>query len=169
MAELHLYGKDAGRGDGGSMVRFLQALLTPTCAPRVKFHGHVSRAELEPAIATARVCVFPSIVESFGLAPVEAMALGCPTIFSERCAGPEIIEHGQSGLLVDPLQADQIAAAIVRVLSDTRFAQSCGQSGWKRAWDLFSIDAVLPRLEAYYFSSISAFHGRQRSDPEYSL
>src|SRR5262249_26549569 len=92
-AELHLYGKDTNSANGGSMRRHLESLVPPESRSRVFFHGHVPRQELDDALATARVSVFPSFAEAFGLAPVDAMAAACPTIFTERCAGPEIIQH----------------------------------------------------------------------------
>jgi glycogen synthase len=157
-AELHLYGKDTTDTSGRSMRDRLLSLLSPGL--RVTFHGHVPRAELDAAVASARVCVFPSIGEAFGLAPVDAMATGCPTIFSNRCAGPEIIEHGRSGLLIDPERPEEIAAALVQLLTDDRTAASFAQEGWKRVREKFSVEALLPSYEAYYRQCLEEFSER---------
>ena len=71
-------------------------------APSVRFHGAVPHPVVLSALASARVAVFPSFAEAFGLAPLEAMAHACPTIFSRRGSGPELICDGRDGLLVDP-------------------------------------------------------------------
>ena len=156
-AELHLYGKDTTTRNGQSMREVLQSLLTPDL--RVTFHGHVPRAELDSALASARVCVLPSIGEAFGLAPVDAMASGCPTIFSSRCAGPEIIENGRSGLLIDPDRPSEIRDAILKVLLDDDAAAKYAEEGWKRARNLFSVEALLPQLESYYQQCVETFPG----------
>ena len=159
-AELHLYGKNTMRLDGGSMQDHLINLLPSNCRERVIFHGHVPRPDLDTAIAAARTCVFPSLSEAFGLAPVDAMAAGCPTIFGKACAGPEIIEHGRSGLLVDGLKPEEISAAILRFLREDKFADSCAHAGWQRARDLFSVEALVPRFEAHYAECIRDFGSR---------
>lgn len=84
----------------------------------IHFHGHVERAELVAALQRAGLDVFPSSAEAFALAPLEAMAYGCPTIYSQRGSGPELIENGRDGLLIEPDQPHEIAGAIVRVLTD---------------------------------------------------
>jgi glycosyltransferase involved in cell wall biosynthesis len=150
-----LYGKDTTDETGRSMREYLLTLLSPDL--RVTLHGHVPRAELDAAIASARVAVFPSIGEAFGLAPVDAMASGCPTIFSHRCAGPEIIEHGRSGLLIDPDRPTEITEAILKVLLDDDAAAKYAEEGWKRVRDLFSVEALLPQLESYYEHCVEAF------------
>jgi glycosyltransferase involved in cell wall biosynthesis len=150
-----LYGKDTTDEAGRSVWQYLLSLLSPEL--RVTFHGHVPRAELDAAIASARVSVFPSIGEAFGLAPVEAMASGCPTIFSHRCAGPEIIEDGRSGLLIDPDRPSEIAGAVLKVLLDDDAAARYAEEGWKRARQLFSVEALLPQLECYYQQCVNGF------------
>jgi glycosyltransferase involved in cell wall biosynthesis len=162
-AELHLYGKDTAHPPAASMREYLEQLLPVNCRRQVIFHGHVPPPIIDIAIAAARVSVFPSMAETFGLAPVEAMATGCPTIFGKGCAGSEIIEDGRSGLLIDPLKPNEISAAILRFLKDDALADSCGLAGWRRARDLFSIDALVPRFEAYYAECMSDFNSCRRS------
>ena len=55
----------------------------------------------------ARVIVLPSYAEGFSLTPLHAMAAGCPTVYTSRGSGPEVIEDGRDGLLIDPDDAGQ--------------------------------------------------------------
>lgn len=159
-AELHLYGRDGLTRDGGSMRSFLASRRGATAAQRVHFHGHVPRAEVTRALQRARVAVFPSRAEAFALAPMEAMACGCPTIYSRRTSGSELVRHGKDGLLIDPDDPDAIAAAIVRLLGDPAFAERLGEEGRRRVARDLSIEALLPKNVAFYRDCLARFGGR---------
>jgi glycosyltransferase involved in cell wall biosynthesis len=76
-------------------------------------------ALLAQAYQGATALVYPSVYEGFGLPPIEAMAYGCPVISSNTSSMPEVI--GSAAESFDPLQIDEISAAIERVVySDTR-------------------------------------------------
>ena len=64
----------------------------------------------------ARVFVYPSLYEGFGLPPLEAMACGVPVVVSNAASLPEVV--GEAGLLVEPTDARALAAAIRRVLAE---------------------------------------------------
>ena len=157
-AELHVYGKDRPTRNGGSMIDLLRSKLSGVAVSRAFFHGHVSRERVYAALRTARVAVFPSYAEAFGLAPVESMACGCPTIFTTRTAGPEVIQHGRDGLLVEPDQPCQIAASILRVLRDDALAKELGAAGYQTVLQKFTIDVLLPQNIAFYEETIQRFH-----------
>lgn len=82
----------------------------------VRFPGHVSDEELIALYQMATCLVFPSLYEGFGLPVLEAMTAGCPVITSTTSSLPEVA--GPAGLLVDPLNAEEIALAMRRVLQD---------------------------------------------------
>ena len=128
-ATLHVYGKDGVTSEGTSMKEMLLSHLDPSEQATVRFHGHTPRSELLGALQHASVGVFPSYAESFGLAPAESMAAACPTIYSSRGCGGELVRNEQDGLLIDPDHPDQIADAIVRLLEDQSFARELGQAG----------------------------------------
>ncbi len=159
-AELHLYGRDGLTRDGASMRRFLASRLGATAAQRVHFHGHVPRAEVARALQRARVAVFPSQAEAFALAPMEAMACGCPMIYSRRTSGPELVRHDEDGLLIDPDDPDAIAAAIVRLLDDPALAERLGEAGRRRVARDLAIEVLLPKNEAFYHDCLARFAGR---------
>jgi len=82
----------------------------------VRFPGYVSDEELIALYQMATCLVFPSLYEGFGLPVLEAMTAGCPVITSTTSALPEVA--GNAALLVDPLNARGIAAALQQVLQD---------------------------------------------------
>jgi len=160
-AELHLFGRDGLTRTGASMRSFLASQLGATPENRVHFHGHVTRTELDLVFQAARVAVFPSRAEAFALAPMEAMAAGCPTVFSRRTSGPELVRDEENGLLINPDDPGAISAAIVRVLGDAALARRLGAAGRRHVETHFAIAVLRPVNEAYYRDCIARFaHAR---------
>ena len=156
-AELHLFGRDGLTPAGTSMREFLAAHAGATEANRVHLHGHVSHVELHRALRAARVAVFPSFVEAFALAPMEAMACGCPTIYSRRTSGAELIRHEETGLLIEPDDPIAIADAIVRVLGDATLASRLGAAGRREVETRFAVGVLLRENEAFYRACLARF------------
>jgi glycosyltransferase involved in cell wall biosynthesis len=100
------------------------------------------------------VMCLPSHREPFGLVYVEAALAGKPVIACDAGGAPEIIEHGQTGLLVPPPAADSnvaaIADAIVQLLDDRWSAAAMGSRGRERALARFGWSNYLSRLNALY-------------------
>jgi glycosyltransferase involved in cell wall biosynthesis/GT2 family glycosyltransferase len=149
-AELHLLGKDGRTDAGDSMQSFLQLQLDASTAPSVVLHGHVGREAVLKQLRESRVAVFPSYSEAFALAPIEAMGCGCPTIYSRRSSGPELIRDGQDGLLIDPDRPQEIAQAIVRVLTDDKLAAALSAGGAHRVRERFSLETLVKENEEFY-------------------
>ena len=78
--------------------------------------GFVPQRELAALYAAARVFVYPSLMEGFGLPVLEAMAQGTPVVTSAGTATEEVCADRAS--VVDPLDADALAAAIDAVVAD---------------------------------------------------
>jgi glycosyltransferase involved in cell wall biosynthesis len=86
--------------------------------PGVWLAGRMSDAELAWLLNGARALVFPSLYEGFGLPIVEAQALGCPVIASDRASIPEVA--GAGALYFDPLQPLQAVDLLLGLDSATR-------------------------------------------------
>ncbi|WP_138496625.1 glycosyltransferase family 4 protein [Paenibacillus pinistramenti] len=72
--------------------------------------------------------------EAFGLVNLEAMASGVPVIAARTGGIPEIIEHGHTGILIDPEElSDGLGAAIEKILGDPELAVSMGIAGYEAA------------------------------------
>ncbi len=114
---------------------------------RVHFLGRVSDEELVWLYNGARLLVLPSFYEGFGLPPLEAMACGCPVVVSNVSSLPEVV--GDAGLLVDPQDADALAVAIWRLLSDAALREEMVAKGLKRAACFSWTRAARETLELY--------------------
>ncbi|MDX1979545.1 MAG: glycosyltransferase family 4 protein [Bryobacteraceae bacterium] len=155
-AELHVYGKDAAF-QGGSMQEHLKSLLPAAAASSVIFHGHVTRQQVAEAFRSCRAAVFPSFSEAFSLVPLEAMAEGCPVIFSKRHSGPELITPESDGLLVEPSNPSEISRAIVRLLEDGELAGRFGQAGSRMIRSRFSREALIRQHESFFETCMSNY------------
>jgi len=156
-AVLHVYGKDSIGPYGRQMSEEMRDAAGADAARSIVFHGHVPWEELSTALDQARVAVFPSFSEAFSLAPLEAMAGGCPTISTKRASGPEMIEDGRDGLLVDPAAPDDIARAIISLLSNDVLSRAVGRGGYERVRRDFSIEDLTKVNEEYYRECIRSF------------
>lgn len=97
----------------------------------VQHIGYVDPLRRRKLYDGARLLVLPSFDEGFGLPVLEAMTVGVPVVAADRGALPEVL--GGAGLLVDPEDADQLASAIERLLTDDTAAAQCAARGVARS------------------------------------
>ena len=155
-AKLHVLGKD-GRYDDISMKTHLQKILGKN-KDSVIFHGHKNSNEVYDFFSKSYLAIFPSFIEAFSLVPLEAMANGCPTIFTKLTSGPEAIEDGVDGLLVDPYNVNEITDAIIRVLSDDELAEKLSVNGYNRVNRDFNIQQTVEENESFYLKCINEYN-----------
>jgi glycosyltransferase involved in cell wall biosynthesis len=129
-ARLHVAGKDVRKGASGEALSAeLWKSLPPSARDRVTFLGPLDReTALLDLLRRAHLCCYPSHIETFGYAPVEAMAVGKPVIYSRTGPGPELIEDGTSGLLCDPRSPANIADCIRKILLSPNLAHKLGSN-----------------------------------------
>ncbi|MEO5373688.1 MAG: glycosyltransferase family 4 protein [Alphaproteobacteria bacterium] len=107
----------AGREIDGSYAAELRQLVTRLhLGDRVEFMGGVSSQRLKELYNACALFVFPSTVETFGNPLVEAMACGACIASSNTAAMPEIL--ADAGCYFDPLDVDDIAGQILKLLGD---------------------------------------------------
>ena len=117
-------------------------------AERVVFTGR--RDDVPAVTAALDVAVLPSYREAQGLTILEAMALSRPVIASAVGGIPEMIEDGRTGLLVPPHDADALAAAIIRVLTDHPFADMLARGGHDMVHERFCVELMVYAVEEIY-------------------
>jgi glycosyltransferase involved in cell wall biosynthesis len=106
-----------GRIDDASHAERLKQLSREAMvADRVRFMGFFPNQGMPPLYSGARVFVYPSLSETFGKPLVEAMRCGVPIVASNTGSIPEVL--GGAGLMVDPLDVDEMAHAVCRAATD---------------------------------------------------
>ncbi|MBD9426159.1 glycosyltransferase family 4 protein [Pseudomonas sp. PDM15] len=100
---------------------------------QVRLLGYLQDNALAELLAGARLLLFPSLYEGFGLPVLEAMASGTPVILSRRAALPEVA--GDAGLYIDPEDIHGCASALQNLLEDEAAWQARRTAGLLRAQD----------------------------------
>ena len=93
--------------------------------------GFIPRDTLMALLQVATAFVYPSLYEGFGLPVIEAMACGVPVLASNRGSLPEVA--GRAAILFDPTSEDDLAGALVRVLTDEKLRSTLISAGRARA------------------------------------
>ncbi|MBI2953258.1 MAG: glycosyltransferase family 4 protein [Chloroflexi bacterium] len=113
----------------------------------VVFPGYVADEDLPVFYALASCFCFPSLYEGFGLAPLEAMATGCPVVCSNAASLPEVC--GDAAVLVPPKDLTALVAALRRVLDDPALREVLGARGLQQAGRFKWEDAAQKTLDVY--------------------
>ncbi|MEO7766148.1 MAG: glycosyltransferase family 4 protein [Ferruginibacter sp.] len=79
------------------------------------------------------VLVFPSLFEGFGLVITEAMSQGTPVITTNRTAGPDIIEHGKNGWLIEAGSTEALKECISNILLSPELIKQVGEAAMEKA------------------------------------
>ncbi len=96
--------------------------------PSVRWLGSLPQAELAQRYAEARLFVFPSLIDGYSLAVLEAMASGLPVLLTDRCGNRDLIEQGVNGWVVPAADPEALAAQLGEVLSDAPLCQRVGEA-----------------------------------------
>ena len=113
----------------------------------VRFLGFIPIEVLRIFYDEAKVFVFPSLYEGFGLPPLEAMAHGTPVVTSNVSSLPEVV--GNAAVLVNPENVFEIMRALHRVLTDQSLRARMKERGYQQAAKFSWHTSVRRILEAY--------------------
>lgn len=140
-------------GEGDEEPRLCELIGRHGVTDRVRLLGF--RSDVHAILHAADVAVLPSAAEPFGLAVLEAMALGVPVV-AARAGGPlDIIEDGAHGLLATPGDAAALAAAMRRLLDDPLLRRRLADAGRRRFVDRFTADRMARETVAVYRSALA--------------
>ena len=119
---------------------------------RVSFLGGVPYTQIQDVYHNADIYIHPSFWEAFTLPILEAMASGLPVIASAVGGTPEIIRHGETGLLFQPGDPQGLAEAIIRLLEDEELRQRLRARALLELEGKFSWDTLAEELWRQYQS-----------------
>lgn len=115
----------------------------------VEFPGWVTGAQKSQLLERAALVAHPSFAEALPMAVLEALAAGRPVVASRVGGIPEVVEHGTNGLLVEPGDVDELAAALTRLLTDHPLRARMAAAASETA-QAFEPGAVLGQLAELY-------------------
>ena len=113
----------------------------------VRFLGFIPIEVLRIFYDEAKIFVFPSLYEGFGLPPLEAMAHGTPVVTSNVSSLPEVV--GNAAVLVNPENVFEIMRALHRVLMDQALRERMKERGYQQAAKFSWETSVRRILDAY--------------------
>ena len=119
--------------------------------PYLTIGGWLSGAELRAAYQLADVVASPSIyVDPFPTVNLEAMAAGKPVVSTCFGGSQEVVLDGETGFIVNPLQVDALADALLRLLRDDDLRAAMGERGRERIGAHFSLARQVERMLGIY-------------------
>lgn len=135
-------------GDGPDRAG-LEAAAAPL-GERVVFTGYLSQEEVARAMQGCDICVLPSFAEGVPVVLMEALASSKPVIATQVAGVGELVEQGESGLLVPPGDVDSLIAAIRRLAGDPALRAQMGAHGRETVRAEFDVSIEAARLAALF-------------------
>jgi len=133
----------------GSLERKLrQEVADRELSHHVSFLGHVD--DVAGILRQVDLVIVPSLTEPFGLAAIEAMAAKRLVIASRVGGLQEIVEHGRSGVLVEPSKPEELAEQIVHYLEHPDERRRLAGNGYERYLERFTSDVMARNYLALY-------------------
>jgi rhamnosyl/mannosyltransferase len=120
---------------------------------RVRFLGPLSDAEVVAHLHACDVFVLPSVThaETFGVVQLEAMTCGKPVVSTNLRSGvPWVNRHDETGIVVEPGDADALASALNRLLHDAPLRERMGKAGQARVLRDFTLEAMASSTASLY-------------------
>jgi glycosyltransferase involved in cell wall biosynthesis len=119
--------------------------------------GVAAKCHFEPATSQVAerlrgfdIFVLPSLSEALSNSLMEAMACGCCAVASDVGGNPELVRHGETGLLFRPADAADLAANLGLVLRDRELRRKLAESGARFIRESFSVETAVRRMESVY-------------------
>lgn len=153
--KLNIYGRDWFFPDGSSYIEMLKKEVLPSIYPfdaDVIFQGVREYSEVPKIYAKAKLCIFPSHIETLGLVAPEAMAVEKLVIFTNKGPGPEVIQHGENGLLCNPHDPKDIAQQIIWALQHEEKANEISKEARKSVLNRFELSKLVVENLKFYKS-----------------
>jgi colanic acid/amylovoran biosynthesis glycosyltransferase len=131
-------------GEGPLAAELEAAIQHGQLGSQVTLTGPKSTAEVAALLAKARLFALPCVpaadggMDNLPTVIAEAMAAGLPVVSTTLAGVPEMVVHGETGLLVEPGNPGALAEALATILAEPATAARFGRAGWRRARALFA-------------------------------
>ncbi|WP_234978423.1 glycosyltransferase family 4 protein [Bacillus tuaregi] len=133
-------------GKGPMLEEYRRRVIEMQLTDRVRFIGFIDEEKRNALLQLAEIAIFPSLYEPFGIVALEAMQAGKPTIVSNTGGLKGIIQHLETGMLIEPA-GENIVEGIITLLEDPDLAERIGKKGKELVlsrynWDIAALETV---------------------------
>ena len=133
--------------DEGGMDILLQSILAKCL---LQFHRVGFTIKPEDYMACADIFCLPSYREGFGSVLIEAASVGVPAVASKIYGITDAVINGETGILHEPKNIEEIKCALVTLTKDTNLRKKMAKQAMTRAHDFFSEDILVKEMRQYY-------------------
>jgi glycosyltransferase involved in cell wall biosynthesis len=116
--------------------------------------------QVVPWLQSIDIFVMPSLSEGFSNSVMEAMACGCCVIASRVGGNPELVRDDETGLLFEPGDDGQLAAALVKLIENEPLRKKLAAAGRRQIHDRFTLQASADQMGEIYAELIGRFGAR---------
>ena len=102
------------------------------------------------------VFVLPSLAEGISNTLLEALAVGLPVIATNVGGNPELVTHGQNGLLVERAEPEAMASAMSKLAECDELRRSFSETALKRVRETYSLDTMIAEYDQMYTNLVAA-------------
>lgn len=141
-------------GDGPDLAQALDLAKSLGVSKLVDALGE--QDQIIPLLSVSDLFLLPSAQESFGLAALEAMACDVPVVASRVGGLHEVIDHGVTGFLHEPLDIQGMAESGIALLTDPDLHARVAEAGRRSVRKRFCRDRIVPQYEAFYAEILGA-------------
>ncbi len=136
----------------------MRATLEAECQARgltdvVTFLG--MREDVGDLLAASDLSALPSLLEGLGLVVLEAMVMRCPVVATRGGGIVELIADGVHGLLAPPADAEALAAALERIMTDEQLRARLVETGYRHVLEDFSFERMMQETETLYYTYLA--------------
>lgn len=150
----------AGEGPDGERLRYRAENLG---LDNIEFVGRKTPESIIELLSGCLAVIMPSICwENLPYSVMESMAAGKPVIGSRIGGIPEMVEHGQNGLLFEPGDAVQLADSMALLCADNKLASKMGEAGKQKVADLYSPENHYKALMSLYAHAMGEYPSKKR-------
>lgn len=132
-------------GDGAAEAE-VRTAFAPLPAERIHWHGRLDGAGVAQVLSCGAIYAWPGHAEAYGLAYLEAQAMGLPVVAEAVAGVPEVVRHGVTGFLTPPGDTAAYAAAMAQLLTDGALRAQMAQVARRFVLEDRSLTAAAARL-----------------------
>ncbi len=157
-----------GKGDdkGEEEIKLKEQVERAGLADKVRFLGW--RPDVDEIMGCFDIFVLPSLNEGMGRVLVEAMSAGLPIVASRVGGIPDLVKHGENGLLVPPADTGALEKAISALLQDGARRKRMGKAG-KKMCGPYSAEAMVEQIDVLYTELLEKYSHNRDSQVRFLL